>query len=150
MFRATLLFIVFIIVGCNNNQEQPENRLEGTWQLISGTIIQNSDTTVTDYTKGQRMIKIINESHFAFLNHDLNKGTDSTASFSAGGGIYTLNENQYTEYLEFCSAREWEGHTFEFTVSFESNDTLVQQGVEKIPELGVDRFNIERYVRIRN
>ncbi len=150
MFRYSLLVIIFTIVGCNSNQQKTENQLEGTWQLVSSTIIENGDTTVTDCDSQQRMIKIINQSHFAFLNHDLNKGADSTASFMAGGGVYTLNENQYTEYLEYCSAREWEGNTFEFEVFFEGENVLVQQGVEKIPELGVDRYNIERYTRIIN
>lgn len=151
MFRHCLLIIILTIAGCNNsNQQKLENQLEGTWQLVSSTIIEGGDTTVTDYDKQQRMIKIINQSHFAFLNHDVNKGADSTASFTAGGGVYTLNENQYTEYLEYCSAREWEGNTFEFEISFEGEDVLVQQGVEKLPDLGVDRFNIERYVRVRN
>ena len=95
------------------------------------------------------MIKIINASHFAFLNHDLNNGKDSTAVFGAGGGVYTLEGDQYTEYLEYCSYREWEGHTFQFTVTVQ-NDTLTQRGVEKIENLGVDRLNIERYSRIRN
>jgi uncharacterized protein YfeS len=45
--------------------------LNGTWQLISGTIITKGISSVTDYTKGQQMIKIINDSHFAFLSHDL-------------------------------------------------------------------------------
>lgn len=150
MFRYGLLVIIFTIVGCNSNHQKTENQLEGTWQLVSSTIIENGDTTVTNYDSQQSMIKIINQSHFAFLNHDLNKGADSTASFMAGGGVYTLNENQYTEYLEYCSAREWEGNTFEFEVFFEGENVLVQQGVEKIPELGVDRYNIERYTRIIN
>ena len=123
--------------------------IEGTWKLISGTIIENGDTAITDYTKTQSMIKIINASHFAFLNHDLKKGKDSTAVFAAGGGVYTLDGDQYTEYLEFCSYREWEGNTFQFTVTVQ-NDTLTQRGVEKIENLGVDRLNIEKYSRVKN
>lgn len=120
--------------------------IEGTWQLVSGTLIENGDTTVTDYTRDRSMIKIINASHFAFLNHDLGHANDSTASFVAGGGRYLLEGDKYTEYLEYCSAREWEGHTFEFTVSI-SGDTLTQQGIEMIEDLGVERMNIESYVR---
>jgi hypothetical protein len=37
--------------------------LKGTWQLISGTLIEKGDTTITDYTRGVQMIKIINDSH---------------------------------------------------------------------------------------
>jgi len=123
--------------------------LEGTWQLLSGTIIEKGDTTVTDYSANQSMIKIINATHFAFLNHDLKQGKDSTAAFTAGGGVYTFDGDQYTEYLEYCSAREWEGNTFQFTVKIEG-DTLTQQGTEKIENLGVERLNIERYKRLVN
>jgi hypothetical protein len=130
-------------------QEQEASPLEGTWQLISGTIIENGDTTVTNYSGNQSMIKIINATHFAFLNHDLTKGKDSTAVFGAGGGVYTLEGNQYTEYLEYCNAREWEGNTFQFTVKIEG-DTLTQRGTEKIEKLGVERLNIEKYSRLKN
>ena len=95
------------------------------------------------------MIKIINDSHFAFLRHDLNKGKDSVkAIYSSGGGRYTLSGNQYTEQLDYCDAREWEGHVFNFTVTIK-NDTLIQHGIEKIEKLGIDRVIIERYIRVK-
>lgn len=152
-----LIGIVCVIgVGfssCNQQSSQKSGQegvpLQGTWQLISGTLIEKGDTTVTDYTKGISMIKILNDTHFSFVNHDLNHGKDSTASFSAGGGKYTLKGDQYTEYLEYCSAREWEGNEFHFTVTI-NNDTLVQQGIEKLEDIGVERLNIERYVRVKN
>jgi hypothetical protein len=123
--------------------------LEGTWRLFSGTTITGKDTVNTDYTQGQQMLKILNDSHFAFVLHDLNKGQDTANKiFSAGAGTYTLNGDQYSEHLDFCNQREWEGHTFNFTVAI-NNDTLVQQGVEKVENLGVDRLIIERYVRVK-
>lgn len=137
--------------GRTTREQSPEkatNELEGTWKLLSGTLIEKGDTTVTDYTQKVSFIKIINDSHFAFLQHDLNKGKDSTASFSAGGGAYTLKDNAYTEKLEYCTARDWEGNEFDFTVSIQ-NDTLVQRGVEKVEAAGVERLNIEKYVRVR-
>ena len=120
----------------------------GTWQLITGTIIEKGDTVVTDYTKNVSFIKIINDTHFAFLQHDLNKGKDSAAVFVSGGGSYSLYDSLYTEHLEYCSARDWEGNNFEFTVDIK-NDTLIQSGVEKVQNAGVNRVNIEKYVRIK-
>lgn len=128
--------------------KETSNQLVGTWKLLSGTLIEKGDTTVTDYTKDRSFVKIINDTHFAFLQHDLSKGKDSAAaSFSAGGGTYSLKDSTYTEHLEYCNAREWEGHDFPFTVTL-NGDTLIQNGVEKIEAAGVNRINIEKYVRI--
>ncbi|MDV3309525.1 MAG: lipocalin-like domain-containing protein [Cyclobacteriaceae bacterium] len=151
--RLSLLFLFMIMVAAcsrpsENSAHEPESlSLHGTWRLISGTLVEDGDTTVTDYTRAERMIKIINDSHFAFLRHDLNKGQDSPAIFVAGGGSYTLQGDRYTENLEYCSEREWEGSTFEFTVAIEG-DTLIRQGIEKVESLGVERYNIEKYVRV--
>jgi len=122
--------------------------IAGTWKLISGTTIEKEDTVFTDYTGDRNMIKIINSTHFSFLDHDLNKGRDSTAVFSAGGGRYTLAGDQYTEYLDYCSHREWEGNKFQFTVTVQ-NDTLTQSGIEVVESAGVNRLNIEKYTRVK-
>lgn len=141
-----IAFVSFVLMLTCCNTSQKSQPIEGTWQLISGTTILKGDTSVTDYTKNQKMIKIINANHFSFLHHELNK---DSAFFSAGGGKYELNGDQYTEHLEYCNAREWEGHSFQFTVSV-SNDTLIQKGVEKVENLGIDRVIIEKYIRIKD
>lgn len=154
--RNKNLVIVFatLLLACNTptsggKEEKTQLPLEGTWELFSGTTIQKNDTTVTDYTKGQQMIKIINATHFAFLRHDLDKGKDTaTAVYSSGGGSYSLDSNQYTEHLDYCSDREWEGHTFQFTVSIQ-NDTLSQTGIEKVENAGIDRIIVEKYKRVK-
>ncbi|MET7257608.1 hypothetical protein [Dyadobacter fermentans] len=150
---SALLLAASMLTACGTQEAQKDaketpNELEGTWKLLSGTLIEKGDTTVTDYTQKVSFIKVINGSHFAFLQHDLNKGKDSTASFSAGGGAYTLKDSAYTEKLEYCTAREWEGNEFHFTISIQ-NDTLVQRGVEKVESAGVERLNIEKYVRVK-
>ena len=144
------LFIVLLTMGCTATvrQEPDGPALVGTWKLIRGTLIEKGDTVVTDYTKDRSFIKMINATHFSFITHDLRNGKDSAASFGAGAGTYTLKGDQYTEHLEYCNAREWEGHDFSFTVTIR-NDTLVQRGVEKIEAAGIDRLNIEEYVRLK-
>ena len=147
-----VLFLV-LMISCgekteNNLQKTSATPIQGTWKLLSGTLIEKGDTSITDYTKDKKFIKIINESHFSFTSHDLNKGKDSTGFFSAGAGSYTLKDSLYTEHLEFCSAREWENNDFHFTITIH-NDTLVQRGIEKIESAGIERLNIEKYVRVQ-
>jgi hypothetical protein len=131
-----------------NNSPSGPPPIAGTWQLVSGTTIEKGDTVVTQYTGGISFIKVINDSHFAFLLHDLHTGKDSTGVFSAGGGRYTLSDTTYTEHLEYCSDRQWEGHDFPFTITIKG-DTLIQRGVEKVESAGISRLNIEKYFRLK-
>jgi hypothetical protein len=152
-FRITTALLMLALASCNSNQSAekpaaPANLLIGTWKLISGTTIQGKDTVTTDYTKDKYNLKIINETHFAFVGHDLTKGKDSTAFYSSGAGPYTLKDSVYTESLQFCNERAWEGHDFTFTVTIQ-NDSLTQTGIEKIDSLKINRLNIERYVRVK-
>jgi len=50
--------------------------------------------------------------------------------------------------LEYCTAREWEGSDFTFAITIK-NDTLIQSGIEKVETAGVNRVNIEKYVRMK-
>jgi hypothetical protein len=147
------MVITMILISCsapiqNDQSTKKIIPLEGTWKLLSGTTIEKGVSTVTDYTRGTEFIKIINDTHFAFLSHDLNKGKDSAAAFSSGGGSYSLADSLYTEHLEYCTDRQWEGNSFEFTVTI-SDDTLTQKGIEKIENIGVNRINIEKYRRLK-
>jgi hypothetical protein len=145
---------IAVLTSCDNKSNKTQAKEEGlpivgTWQLISGTLIENKKTTVTDYTKDKKAIKIINGSHFCFLIHDLTKGKGPDAAFTAGGGKYTLVGDKYTEYLEFCNDRQWENNKFDFTITIK-NDTLTQKGIEKIDSIGVNRINIEKYARVKS
>ena len=151
-FIIGTIFGLYCLMACepvvkDNAVSNASLPLTGTWKLLTGTLIEKGDTVVTDYTKNNSFIKIINDTHFAFLQHDLNKGKDSASAFSSGGGSYTLKDSSYTEHLEYCTAREWEGHDFTFTIQI-NKDTLIQSGVEKVESAGINRLNIEKYVRL--
>ncbi|MFI5140525.1 MAG: hypothetical protein ACHQIM_22085 [Sphingobacteriales bacterium] len=146
-----LAIALTILLSCNTktkNDSQPAIQLNGTWQLITGTTITKGVSEVTDYTKGQKFIKIINDTHFAFLKHNLNTPKDSLNHFDAGGGSYTLAGNKYTEHLDFYVDKNWEGKTFDFTVSLK-NDTLTQTGLEKVEKENINRTIIEKYVKVK-
>ncbi|MBF7090924.1 hypothetical protein IUY40_05155 [Flavobacterium sp. ALJ2] len=144
-----LLLVMAFLTSCNdkNNQETASIRkdIEGTWRLISAEITEK-DSTFSTFDPKTKMIKIINDSHFAFFNHDLNNGKKEDALFFGGGGKYTLKDSTYTENLEYFNNRDWENSKFDFTVKIK-NDTLIQKGVEKIEKLRINRIIIEKYVR---
>lgn len=146
---AVVITLITLLFSTSCATKKATLPINGTWKLLSGSLIEKGDTTVTDYTGNKQFIKIINDTHFAFMSHDLNKGKDSaTALFSAGGGKYSIKDSIYIEHLEYCSDRQWENNDFQFTVTIK-NDTLIQQGVEKVEGTNINRVNIEKYVRLK-
>ncbi|HEV3224286.1 MAG TPA: hypothetical protein VGZ90_15495 [Puia sp.] len=150
---SAFILILAGLISCESNKNTempvaPVNPMIGTWELISGTTIQGKDTAVTVYTKNKKFLKIINGTHFSFVGHDLTKGKDTLAFYTSGAGTYTLADSLYTEHLQFCSDRAWEGNDFSFTILIK-DDTLTQTGIEKVEKIGVNRLNIERYVKLK-
>jgi hypothetical protein len=147
--KNTIYFIasslLLCLSACTSHDTTPSPHLNGTWQLASGMTITGKDTV--PYANDFRMIKVINDTHFAFLRHDKNPPKDSSNHFDAGGGIYTLSGNQYTEHLDYYADRNWEGKPFTFTIELR-NDTLVQTGIEKVDAAHIDHIIIEKYVRV--
>ncbi len=149
--KLTFLSIALtFLFSCDSKTKTDDQsiHLNGTWQLITHTEITKGVSAVTDYTKGKKFLKIINDDHFAFLTHDLDVKKDSSNHFDAGGGSYTLAGNRYTEHLDFYTDKNWEGKAFDFTVTIK-NDTLTQQGLEKLEKEGIERTIIEKYVKLK-
>jgi hypothetical protein len=149
--KIALLLFVMAFMACRETAKTTtpdQAELVGTWKLITGTTIEKGDTVTTNYTQNISFIKVINDSHFSFLQHDLQKGKAIPAVFVAGGGKYSLQNGLYIEHLEYCNDRNWEGNDFKFKISIK-NDTLVQEGVEEVASAGVKRINIEKYVKLK-
>ena len=148
--HLSICLICAFLMSCNTKEQSKTTTLPivGTWRLLTGTLIEKGDTTTTDYTQGQSFIKIINDTHFAFIKHDLSKGNGASAAFDAGGGTYTLKDSIYTEHLEYYKLKEWEGGDFSFKITIK-NDTFTQTGIEKIESVGINRINTEVYVRFK-
>jgi len=143
----TFLATIVLLSSCSQKQE-PANPMIGTWQLLTHTEITKGVSTVTDYTKDLKMIKIINSSHFAFLIHTVNTKKDSSNNFDAGGGAYTLAGDKYTEHLDYYKDKNWEGKSFDFTITF-SGDTLIQKGLEKVDKENINLTIIEKYLKLK-
>jgi hypothetical protein len=146
-FTPSFLAAVLLLSACTQPAPAP-SPIIGTWQLLTHTEITKGVSTVDDYTKDKKFIKIINDSHFAFLNHTINTPKDSSNNFDAGGGAYTLTGDKYTEHLDYYKDKVWEGKSFDFTISF-SGDTLIQKGLEKVDKENINRIIIEKYLRLK-
>ena len=146
--KVSLILIAPLLTFCGCTKQQGQLPLVGTWELISATTTEK-DTTFSTFDPSHKMIKLINSTHFAFLNHAINTKKDSSAAFTAGGGKYTLDDSVYTEHLDYYIDKQWENNTFKFVIKI-SGDTLIQKGVEKVDKLGIDRVIIEKYKRVKS
>jgi hypothetical protein len=145
------LFLTGLSLGaCTQGPEksgEETTSILGTWQLLSVLTIEGPDSIWTDYTGRIKGIKMFNETHFAFFQHDLNQGKESDSLYVSGGGPYTYEDGIYTEQLEYCNFRVYENNTFEFELSV-SGDTMIQRGMEEVAEAGINKYIYETYVRI--
>lgn len=140
---------ILVCISCTDRPTSTEgsksiekNSIEGSWKLVYADIKENDSLQIKDLSK-TNFIKIINSSHFAFFNQD--QGTSE--NFMAGGGTYTFNGSDYMETLDFIAAPDYRGHVFPFKVEIKG-DSLIQQGHEKIEAAGLDRYILEKYIRI--
>ncbi|RAW01407.1 hypothetical protein [Pseudochryseolinea flava] len=152
--KAVYLFVFVALITCacvSKPAETFQSKLIGTWQLVDALQIKK-DSTIHTTVPGRKMIKIINDTHFAFLNHNVREKGDTTTThfFGGGGGSYDLVDTRYTEHLEFCTARGYEGNDFTFDLEIRG-DTLIQKGVEALKDFGIGEENlqiVEVYVRV--
>jgi hypothetical protein len=146
-----LSLAICLLLSCNNQTKQssPALSLNGTWKLVSGYTVTKGVVSTAEYPKDQDMIKIFDDTHFAFLNQTLNTPKDSSNKFDAGGGKYTLKGDQYTEHLDYYKDKHIEGQSFNFTVTIK-NDTLIQTGIEKVEAANINRTIVEKYLRVKN
>jgi hypothetical protein len=140
--RQVYVVIVVLIIFFSCNKKETKNDIEGTWKMIyaetkQGDSIELKDLSNTDF------IKIINASHFAFINQDYN----NVENFYSGGGTYTYQGNKYVETLDFTSVELIRNHEFPFTVKIDG-DTLIQKGIEEVKAAGIKREIIEKYIKV--
>ena len=75
--------------------------MQGTWELVSYKY-GSSASGFTDVRDNIRRLKVINETHFIWVQFDTLSGRIG----SSAGGSYTLKGNEYSEYLEYGLAMD--------------------------------------------
>lgn len=146
MKTTLFVLVLLLIVSCNCHTNSvvdvQDTSIEGTWKLFYGSIEQNDSLEIKDVSKSD-FIKIINDSHFAFFNQV--KG--SAENFYGGAGTYTLDGNIYIESLNYIRNTDLRSHKFPFTIELKG-DTLIQHGHEKVEAAQIDRYIVEKYLRV--
>jgi hypothetical protein len=118
------------------------NKIEGTWKMVYAEIIENDSLKLKNLSN-TTFIKIINKSHFSFFNQE-NSGTKN---FYSGAGSYVLKGNNYRETLNFTTVEAIKKHQFSFNIIVKG-DTLTQSGVEKVAAAGINRYIVEKYIKL--
>jgi hypothetical protein len=143
--KKTVFFIIICsLISCNkNNISTPKKEIEGTWKMVYAEIVENDSLKIKDLSE-TTFIKIINESHFAFFNQEENQNKN----FYSGAGTYILDNNNYTEILEYTTVEAIKNHMFSFQVKIEG-DTLIQSGLEKVEAAGINQKIVEKYIKLK-
>ncbi len=102
-----------------------ENKLEGTWEMVSGKYFFPDDTLIMPRTESGHAIKVLNKTHFATVNQDASKD-----EIYSNAGTYVLTEDTYTEHLEFATFTPMIGSAFSFKSSMEGDKWTIS-GPEK-------------------
>lgn len=120
----------------------------GTWELQQETIRFGDEEIVTFDSATRSMIKIFNDSHFAFVSKGENREpfaglslTDQEKArafdnFGGGGGRYTFKNGVLTEKIEYMSYPNYEGEQIAFEITFEG-DRMIQEGHYPLARLGL-------------
>jgi hypothetical protein len=105
----------------SSSASSESNPLIGAWRMVSYTL-EFPDTTTSETDIDNPQTKIFTPTHFAFGYQ-----TEDGQKVVAGGGSYELEDETYTEHVEYHTETSYVGEELTFTVNVEG-DTLIQSG----------------------
>jgi len=120
---VSLLAVTCILLG-STSYSQEANPFVGSWILVSSKSIL-SDTTMSADMSAFQSIKILSQTHFAYVT--TMKAQDSIIFVRAGTGTYSFDEKEYVEKVEYSSHPEMLGKVYDFTYEIEG-DTWTHVG----------------------
>jgi hypothetical protein len=126
----------------------PAQSLVGSWQLMHEEIRINGKTIPTFNPATHKMMKLFNDTHFAFVSHGDKRPRFTSyqltpeekviafENFGGGGGRYTFADGYLTEHIEYMNYPNYEGESIRFKITIDG-DTLIQEGDYPITQLGL-------------
>jgi hypothetical protein len=147
MKKITLLYVVIalIIGSCAREKQSP---LEGIWKLTYGKWYnwRPGDTLTYQFPGNMDIyhLKIFTNEKITYVGH---YSLDSLTHDNYGGGIFTLEGDRYEENLLYAGKAIFSRKT---KILMEiNNDTIIQKWpVDENWKL-VDKYNIERYTKLK-
>ena len=163
--KYTVLAFVLLFIACSGQDPSEEiaTPLIGSWQLVSEELRFGDQTVPTFDSKTQKMMKIFNDTHFAFVSignerprfssYGLTDAEKVLAfnNFGGGGGRYTYENGQLTEHIEYMNYPNYEGMSITFKITIDG-DTMIQEGHYPIVKLGLgdsDGYLYSVFTRIK-
>lgn len=101
------------------NGEGTNNKLIGSWQLVSGRYLNEHDQWVDYKDLNLVAIKVISNTHFSFTTMQIKEGV--TSFWAAASGTYVIESDQYIEYPQLNSFNASSDEAFRFTFALVDN-----------------------------
>jgi hypothetical protein len=119
--KKTNYFLFILLLGVISSYGQ-EKALEGTWKFISGTITSKDSTFPFGATEA---MKIVTPTHFAVIS----KSADGNFQHAAAGRVKKDDKN-YSEMLEYSSAKDLKTKSAVYTYTLEGNKWHIKGGFD--------------------
>lgn len=113
--------------------------LDGVWHQSKSINVTGQDSIVNTFNE----YKVFHAGHFMWAIRALENPTSTTYMKEVGQGTFTLNNNDLTENLTFCSTKAWTGK-YQIPVTFNGPDEFTQTIVDTVNKV----TNIKTFKRV--
>ncbi len=120
--------------------------LIGAWNMVEVRGVDDGTDFIMPVDGNEsEQIKSWTNSHFFFIGKypDENGTADSY-----GGGTYTLNGNQYEEYVKYNFSKSYEGTSVKMNIEIKGDTLLQTYPVDAEGLIDQNNYTIEKYVRL--
>lgn len=150
--KAPLISVIFLAtllaIGCAKKSTEQPASIVGSWQLVSEEIRFGETAYPTFDANTREMIKIFNDTHFAFTS--ISKTRQNVSSyqltdeqkadvfdgFGGGSGRYSFTNGVLTEKIAHMNYANYQGIDIDFKITL-NGDTLIQEGLYPLVALGL-------------
>lgn len=145
--KTGLICCLILAFSMSSYCQKKSLNIEGAWKLVQYQTI-NGDSVVINFPGKVEMddTKIWSGNNFMFFNRTK---IDTTVKDWYGVGTFTLNGNNYEEYVRLMNYNPWQATTIKMLLTMKS-DTLIQTyPVDDKGQMDKKEAYIEKYIKIK-